>query len=131
MRIRRALAALLSLAVGLFIFMYRGPGWRPVRHTLGDVIVTPFLIFTLLAFSGMGRGRAVIGVCVFAFAVEAAQLMKWTRPDDPWWVQITFGSTADPLDLLAYAVGCGLAYAVDRWLLQPSAAGPRGPSDLP
>lgn len=116
-RIRRAVSALACLGAGLFIFLYRGPGWRPLRHTMGDVVVTPFLFFGLLSLSFWPRGRVALGVLCFSFIVEGLQMLQLTSPADPWWVQLTFGSTADPLDLIAYAVGVGGAYAVDRWLL--------------
>lgn len=125
LRRRRALSALFLLVLGVFIFVYRGPGWRPIRHTMGDLVVTPFLIFTALCALPAHRGRVVVGVGIFAFLLEAAQLLRWTRPDDPWWVQATVGSTADPLDLVAYALGCAGAYAADRWLLA-GAPGGRG-----
>ncbi|MBL8616067.1 MAG: DUF2809 domain-containing protein [Deltaproteobacteria bacterium] len=114
MRRWRAVGAAACLGAGLFVLVYRGPGWRPLRHFGGDLVVAPFLYFCLLVVTGLPRGRAAVGVWAFAVAVEALQALRLTSPTDPTWVQLTVGSTFDPVDLLAYTLGMILAYAADR-----------------
>jgi hypothetical protein len=118
LRLRCGLAAGLSLAAGIFVFLYRGPGWKPLRHSAGDFIVVLFLHFSAaVVVPGRPRGLA-LGVWVFACVIEALQMLRLTSPSDPWWVQASFGSTFDPWDLLAYSLGALCAGSLHRRLLQ-------------
>lgn len=114
MRGWRAAAAAACLGAGVFVVLYRGPGWRPLRHFGGDLVVAPFLFFCLLAVAPLQRGRAALGVWAFAVGVEALQALRLTTPTDPQWVQLTFGSTFDPVDIVAYTLGISVAWAADR-----------------
>ncbi len=112
MKTRLVIVAVAALALGLFVLVYRGPGWVPLRHTGGDVAAGA-LVFALTG--ALARRRSVrwwAGVAaLFAASVEGVQALELVGPDAPRWVHLTLGSTFDPLDLLAYAVGIGLAAA--------------------
>lgn len=113
-RRRLALVALASLAVCLVALIYRGPGWRLLRHTGGDVFAAALLYalvgLALVRWTRMRRAALTLGI---AAAIEAAQAFDLVAPDAPRWVHVLLGATFDPLDLLAYAVGVGLAAAID------------------
>lgn len=115
-RRRLLLAALAALAAGVFVLVYTGPGRVPLRHTGGDVAAGA-LVYALV---GLARPRAALlarAALAFAIAavVECAQLLALVGPDAPRWLHLTLGSTFDPDDLVAYALGIGLAaLATDR-----------------
>ncbi|MCB9553808.1 MAG: DUF2809 domain-containing protein [Myxococcales bacterium] len=109
-RRRLLLAALAALAAGAFVLVYTGPGRVPLRHTGGDVAAGA-LVYALV---GLARPRAATLAraalaFVIAAAVECAQLLALVGPDAPRWLHLTLGSTFDPADLVAYALGIGLA----------------------
>lgn len=114
---RRLLAVVAAaFAAGFFVLYYRGPGWVPLRHTGGDVAAGA-LVYALV---GLARSRAptlVRAALAFAIAaaVEGLQALALVGPDAPRWLHLTLGSTFDPDDLVAYALGIGLAaLATDR-----------------
>jgi hypothetical protein len=47
------------LSAGLFVLVYRGPGWRFTRGTLGDLFVVGFL-YHLLSLFWRGPARLVL-----------------------------------------------------------------------
>lgn len=107
---------LLTLLLGAGVVVYRGPGWRPLRAHGGDVLVVMFLYFLAAALVPGRPLRRAAAVLAFAVAVECFQLLGLVSPRDPQVLQILIGSTFDPWDLLAYAVGTGLALLADRGL---------------
>jgi hypothetical protein len=110
---RLRIGALGSLAGGLAVLAYRGPGVRFVRGTLGDVAATVFL-YCLLGMAWKGR-VAVRAAAVLALgvAVEAAQALHWVTARSSTAVQLVFGATFDPWDVLAYAAGVAIAIALE------------------
>jgi hypothetical protein len=119
-RRRPLLVALAALAAGVLLFV---AATGIVRTHFGDVLVILFLVASLAA-AGVGgpRGR-LAGVGLFACAVECFQGLGLVAPDGPWWLRITLGSTFDPRDFLAYALGLGVA-AIAEWAWRPA----RGPA---
>lgn len=113
-RRRLALIALASLAACLVALVYRGPGWRLLRHTGGDVFAAALLYalvgLALVRWTRTRRAALTLGIAV---AIEAAQALDLVAPDAPRWVHVLLGATFDPLDLLAYAVGVAVAAAID------------------
>ena len=95
--------AMLALAVG--VLTYRGPGQPVIRGMGGDVLVVIFLV-ACLAVVPVGRPwHRILGVGVFAVAVECLQLLDLVGPDSPFIAHLILGSTFDPVDLMAYAMG--------------------------
>lgn len=104
------------LLAGLFVLVYRGPGWRFTRGTLGDLFVVGFL-YHLLSLFWRGPAAARAGaIAVLAVGIELAQWARIVtpRPSEP--LVVVTGSTFDAGDLLAYAIGLTLAVLLEwRW----------------
>jgi hypothetical protein len=115
---RTAGAALLALGAGLFVLAYRGPGFRLVRGHGGDVAVTAFLFFVLGLLTRWPWRTRVAVVAAVALATELAQLAR-LPPRRSLLTDLTIGSTFDPWDLLAYALGLLLAVLVQLRCIDP------------
>lgn len=113
-RTRLALIVVVGFGLCLVALVYRGPGWQPLRHTGGDVFAAALLYGLIgLAYPRWPRrGRATLAAAIAA-AIEITQAFELLSPDAPRWLHVVLGATYDPLDLLAYAVGIGLAVALD------------------
>lgn len=109
-RIDRRSAALAVLTFALLVFIAFGTtGW--VRGSLGDLVVVVWVascLGTLLHRWAVCSGLAL----ALATVLECGQLLGSVGPDDPLWMHLIFGSTFDPLDLLHYAIGAVLAWAL-------------------
>ena len=115
-QLRPALAAALCLGAGLLLFKY---GTGHLRGFGSDVLVVVFLT-ACVAATGVGGPRSrPAGVLLFAVVVECFQALKLVGPDSHWLLHLTLGSTFDPLDLLAYASGAGLAVGAERVWASP------------
>ncbi len=110
LRPRPAALAALCLAAGAALVLWaRGP----LRGFGGDVLVVVFLVACVAAVGvGTPRSRA-LGVLAFAVTVECVQGLGLVDRGSHWLWHLTLGSTFDPWDLLAYALGAALAWAVD------------------
>ena len=91
-------------------------GW--VRGSLGDLVV---VIWVASAVSIVGplvkRPAVAAGFAVgLATTLELLQLLGKVDADSPLWAHLIFGSTFDPLDLVHYAIGGVLGYALIRRL---------------
>ena len=106
---RKEITTLLaSLAAGLLIF-YFGSG--AIRNYLGDVIAIIFLTSLLGFFVNASAKRKALAVFLFASGLELFQLLDAStgiRLIDT----LVLGSTFDPWDIVAYAVGATAAAAV-------------------
>ncbi len=114
----------MTVALGVGVLLYRGPGVSWIRGMLGDVLVVVLMHFALGAiWSAHWRWRALVSL-VIAAVVECIQLLKLVQPEDPFWMHLIFGSTFDPMDLLAYVLGAvaavGLEVVLDKRLQGPS-----------
>jgi len=117
---RRALGCLVAtIALGLLSRRFPLPGFL-AEHT-GDALYTAAVFFGLRTLTtATAASRLAVTAFVVSAAVEASQLLRWQ-----WLVDVretTFGALVPGqgfqwADLLAYAVGAALAFAVD--------AGPR------
>ena len=104
--------AAVLFTVELFLFLFvKGP----VRSWFGDLLVV-ILQVALLAAAGLGTARQrILGVGVLALSTELIQGLKLVGPGSHWLLHLVFGSTLDPLDLLAYALGLAVAVPLERW----------------
>ena len=117
-QLRPALAAAGCLLAGLLLFKF---GTGHLRGFGSDVLVVVFLT-ACVAATGFGGPRSrPAGVLVFAVVVECIQALGLVGPDSHWFLHLTLGSTFDPLDLLAYAIGAGLAVGCERLWAAPAA----------
>jgi len=111
---RALLVALASLAVGVGVLLYRGPGLQWVRGYIGDVAIVVFLV-ACLATARLGTARQrLAGVGGFALCAELFQGLGLVGPDAPFLLHVTLGSTFDLLDLACYAVGLAIAAGCER-----------------
>lgn len=108
-----AAATAASLALGVFVLAYRGPGRHFVRGHLGDVAITPFIYALLGLFTKRSAGARLVIVAGIAFATECFQALGISLRRGPL-VDLTVGRTFDPWDLFAYAVGLALIYVAER-----------------
>ncbi|GAA3530998.1 DUF2809 domain-containing protein [Nonomuraea rosea] len=110
-------AAALTVALGVGVrVLWDGP----VPKYAGDALYT-VLIYTLvlLVLPRMRPWAAAATAAGLSWAIEFAQLWEIPAPLRP-----VLGSTFNPPDLLWYAVGAGLAWAVHAlWLSRLSRAG--------
>jgi hypothetical protein len=112
-----------SIAIGVAVLVYRGPGRAFVRGHVGDVAAT-MLVYAVVSLAMMAVGRwtrrsdarPTIGVralvtMAIATAIEVAQV---------WWHarsavgHLVVGSTFDPIDLAAYVMGVMIAVGWER-----------------
>lgn len=103
-----------SLGLAVLVLIYQGPGRWFVRGLLGDVLVVVFLVACLASLPVGRPWQRVAGVGVFALGTECLQLLQLVGPDAPFMAHLILGSTFDPVDLLAYAVGLGVAVGLER-----------------
>ncbi len=118
-RVPYSLLALCLLLLGLCVaFLIPQRGF--FRGFAGDVLVVMFLYACLKAlFPRLNPLPAAAGVLGFALSVEFLQYLGLPRCFDKrsYWLILTLGSTFDPMDIAAYALGAVLAGAVDGFLL--------------
>ncbi|MCE9599676.1 MAG: DUF2809 domain-containing protein [Spirochaetia bacterium] len=87
-----------------------------IRGFLGDCLIVVLLYCLIKAVRAFTPKRLAIGVLLFAFAIEGLQYLKLVHLlglSGNKLAQLTLGSVFDPLDLLAYTLGAGIAYAID------------------
>ncbi len=96
-----------------------------VRGYLGDVLIVTFLVGGPACLE-LGTARArLVGIGVVALVLWLLQGLDLVGPDAPLILHLTLGSTLDPWDLVAYALGLGLAAALEHTLW--AAPEPRAP----
>ena len=114
--IRALVVATVTLATGLALFKF---GHGHLRGFGGDVLIVVLLV-ALLAGAGLGSPRyRLLGVGLFALGTEAFQALKLVGPDSHWLLHLTVGSTADPLDVLAYLLGLLVALGLELRVWRP------------
>jgi hypothetical protein len=106
--------AIVALAIGVLVLLYRGPGRAIVRGHVGDVAAT-MLVYALF---GLAWARARIAIraaitLVIAVAIELGQ--TWWHVESPTGA-LLLGTTFDTWDLVAYAIGVALAVGWERTL---------------
>lgn len=111
------------------MLVYRGPGWRPLRAHGGDVAVIPFLYFALGMVTRWSPASRAWLVGSVALGIELLQTLH-LPVGRGLAAELVLGSTFDPLDLLAYAVGLALALAAEPWIQRKSDL-PEGPPPPP
>ena len=104
-----------SAALAAGCFFYAGPGHALVRGHLGDVAAT------MLLYAALGliwRARLVwraAGAAAIALALELHQLLEAAAPTRSVAGELVLGSFFDGWDLVAYAIGLGLAVLWERY----------------
>ncbi len=114
-RLRLASAAFVAFVLGLGVLIYGGPGQRFVRGTVGDVLVVAFLYFLLGAAGFASRAGRVLAIASLALGLELYQLAGAALSRGAV-ASTALGTTFDPWDLVAYAVGLAFALLAESML---------------
>lgn len=79
-----------------------------IRHFVGDILAIILVYCLLRAISNLAKQKAALIALITGLLIElvqALQLLNELELDHIKWLTIVFGSTADPWDVLAYALG--------------------------
>lgn len=116
------IAFLLLLLVEILIALYVHD--RLLRPFGGDVLVVVLIYYFIRAFTNIRQVPAIIGVFVFACAVEAAQAFNLVQllglQHSRFWT-IVIGTSFSWLDILAYALGALLTLLAERLMAKARA----------
>ncbi|HEX5057775.1 MAG TPA: DUF2809 domain-containing protein [Kofleriaceae bacterium] len=110
MRRRFAWLGAAAIALGIAVLVYRGPGRAIVRGHVGDVAAT-MLVYAALGAAWRTR-RTVRATMTFAVAVAIELVQIGWHARSPAG-ELLIGSTFDPWDLVAYALGVAIAVGWD------------------
>lgn len=92
-----------------------------VRPYVGDVLVTVLICCFFRVFIPQGVTALPVYVFLFAVAVEIGQyfdIVKLIGLEDSKFFSILLGRTFSAVDILCYALGCILFFAIDRTIRQ-------------
>ncbi len=109
------LISLLLLAILVFIALYVRDGF--VRPFLGDVLVVIWLFYFLRSFLRPSDNVLILITLLIAYCIEIAQYFKiltWLGLEHIAALRIVFGATFDFYDLLAYTLGAGALWVINR-----------------
>lgn len=92
-----------------------------VRPYVGDVLVTVLICCFFRVFIPQGVTALPVYVFLFAVAVEIGQyfdIVKLIGLENSNFFSILLGRTFSAVDILCYALGCVLFFAIDRTVRQ-------------
>lgn len=115
-RVRAASVATVGWIALVLIFLY-AHGW--LRGFVGDAVVVVFLdaFLATIALGPLSSARArLIAVATASMGIEGLQTLHLVGPDAHWVLHALLGSTFDPWDLLAYAIGVAVSSLLERWV---------------
>lgn len=104
--LRHLAAALGIFLVEVYIARYLPHGF--VRTFVGDVLVVVLLYFTVRGMLSLSSRATILGVFLFACAIELGQavhLIRLLGLEHIHLARIVIGTSYDPLDFAAYALG--------------------------
>lgn len=90
-----------------------------LRGFVGDAVVVVFLDAALatLALGPIASARVrLVTVAALSMGIESLQTLHLVGPDAHWALHAVLGSTFDPWDLLAYAIGVAVSAGIERWV---------------
>jgi hypothetical protein len=105
--------AITALTLGVAVLLYHGPGRSITRGNVGDGAAT-LGVYAVLGFV-LPRARIrvrALAVFAFACAIELGQSL-WQQTSSLAG-ELVLGSTCDPWDILAYAIGVAVAVTWER-----------------
>jgi len=107
--------AVLLFAVEVFIALYIKD--RIIRPYGGDLLVVILIYYFLRSFWNQRPEVIAIAVLLFSFTIEILQYFKLVEllglSEYPL-ARVVIGTSFHWLDLVAYAIGVALVYAIDR-----------------
>jgi hypothetical protein len=92
-----------------------------IRHSFGDVLVIVLIYFTIRGLTSASALAALaisLGAGLLVESLQAVQFADRLRIPRGSVLRIVLGDTASLSDLLMYAVGGAIAFAVDRRMLK-------------
>jgi hypothetical protein len=92
-----------------------------MRGFAGDVLIVIFIYSSIkIIFKNLSSLFVASGVFLFALLVELLQLAGIPKSFQPGSMLtiLTLGSTFDPFDILAYAIGAAIIYLIDSRVIQ-------------
>lgn len=114
---RNHILYLVLIVIGaIFVLTYRGVYWQYVRSYVGDWLVVQF-IYLIARFWITHRWRYVLAIAIllFAITVEVVQLLAADVIPRTFAMEVTIGSTFDPVDMLAYLAGLVTVLIIERY----------------
>ncbi len=96
MKRRDVVLAVVAIAIGIAVLVYRGPGRPFFRGHVGDVAAT-MLVFALLGLTSWRPRTRALATLAVAIVIELGQLF--------WSGGLLLGNVFDPWDLAAYLAG--------------------------
>jgi uncharacterized protein DUF2809 len=104
-----------TLIGAVFVLVYRGPLWPVIRSYGGDWLVVQFIYLMARFRIRFGWRFYLAGaVLLLGLLVEIIQLYAAGSIPRSFAAEITIGSTFDPLDILAYALGLATVLIVEQ-----------------
>ena len=104
--------------------------WGWVRGSLGDLLVVLLVYHAVKAFADVPPLPLALAAVLLAYVVEGLQYLHaadWLGlPRGSVW-RTVLGTHFSWGDMLMYTLGGLLAYALDRWLIQPRTQATRAP----
>ncbi|HIF9541229.1 TPA: DUF2809 domain-containing protein [Photobacterium damselae] len=88
-----------------------------IRPIGGDILVVIWLYYSFASFIDMQKKWLIGLVLSIAYLVEFGQLIKfndWIGIEPSSTLSVIFGATFDWLDIVAYTVGAGICYWLDK-----------------
>lgn len=110
-----------TLIGGVFVLLYRGPAWPIVRGYGGDWLIVQAIYLVGRLWIGFPRRYALAGaVFLLGLLTEIIQFLSNGGIPQTFLMEVTIGSTFDPLDLIAYGIGLVTVLLADHIAGQPS-----------
>ncbi|MBN1500111.1 MAG: DUF2809 domain-containing protein [Spirochaetes bacterium] len=92
----------------------------PVRGSAGDFLIVIFIYSALKIFFPLISPPVLsAAVLCFSFTVEFIQLLHLDRffSKGSLFIELTLGTTFDPVDLVFYSAGCAAVFFTDKYFL--------------
>jgi hypothetical protein len=105
-RTQRLIYIAACLIGAVFVLTYRGPFWQFTRACMGDWLIIQF-IYMIARLWIPDRFRYPLAIAVFLLGIlaEVIQYLGASSIPRNFAAELTIGSTFDPVDIAAYALG--------------------------
>jgi hypothetical protein len=121
---RRILYLGATLVGAVFVLIYRGLLWPFVRSYGGDWLIVQFIYLIARFWVGYRwRYRLAVSIFLLGILVEFIQFFGAGLIPRTFVMEVTIGSTFDPLDIVAYILGLATVLAVEHISSMPNVDG--------
>lgn len=116
---RRVVYMTALLLGAVLVLIYRGPFWPFIRGHVGDWLVVQLMyLIARVWISDRWRFHVAGGVLLSGVLVEAIKYFTAGLIPRTFFAEMTIGSTFDPLDIIAFALGLATVLIVEHKLSQ-------------